>query len=95
MVFDSLHVVGLDFLPMVISERLKTLPEEKNTSPDVGKKPGLLRYYETGWSDSGKSAQTLPRFRRLPGRTSATDQQFLLAKAQKMVHGKRPKRNAA
>jgi hypothetical protein len=81
---------------MDINERLKILCEEKNMSrDDIGKKPGLLRYDETGWSDSGKNAQTLPRFRRLLGRTNATDQKLLSAIAQKMVHGKRPKRNAA
>ena len=74
---------------MTISERLKTLREEKNMSRDIGKKPGLLRY-EKGCDDSG-NAHTLPRVRRLLGRTSATDQKLLLAIAQKMVHGKRPK----
>ena len=81
---------------MAISERLKTLREEKNMSrDDIEKKPGLLRCYETGWSDSGTNVHTLPRVRRLLGRTSATDQKLLLAIAQKMNHGKRPKRNAA
>ena len=80
---------------MAISERLKTLREEKNMSrDDIGKKPGLLRCHETAWSDSRNNAGTLPRVRRLLGRTSATDQKLLLAIAQKMVHGKRPK-NAA
>jgi transcriptional regulator with XRE-family HTH domain len=45
-VFDSLHLVGLNFLPMVISERLKQLREEKNLSQgDIEKKTGLLRCY--------------------------------------------------
>jgi transcriptional regulator with XRE-family HTH domain len=62
-----------------------------------GEEPPKLKFPQTekGWGSSGADARTLSRFRRLLGRTNSTDQKLLLFMAQKMAHGKRPKRKAA
>src|ERR1700722_16805756 len=62
-----------------------------------GEKPLALEGSPTqkGWGDSGKDARTLSRFRRLLGRTNATDQKLLLFMAPTIAQRKRPKRMPA